>query len=230
MAYQNEILFQPAYVLHTRAYRDTSLLVDLFTHDHGRFRAIARSVKRPRSPKKGLLQPGIPLRISFYGKNELKTISEVENNGHVAFLTGKALLSGFYLNELLIKLWPQHDPNPKLFTHYATTLPALTEPTTREIHLRQFEKYLLRELGYALPFSQITDPQQTYRYDPHHGFLPETRSNNTAHLFQGEHLLAFADAHYTIDSLNTAKRLMRFALQHLLGNRRLSTRDLYVKA
>ena len=92
------ILLQPAFVLHRRAYRETSFLVELLTKEHGRFTTIARGVRKAHSATQGLLQPFIPLLVSWAGRGELMTLSQVEVNGEVKSLRGECLCAGFYLN------------------------------------------------------------------------------------------------------------------------------------
>ena len=104
---------QPAFVLHTYAYRETSLIVEAFTFEYGRVAMVARGAKRPRSELRGLLQGFQPLLLSWAGQQELKTLIKAEWRGGLPLVGGSALLCGFYLNELLLKLLPREDPHPR---------------------------------------------------------------------------------------------------------------------
>ncbi len=140
----------PAYVLHARRYRDTSLLVDLFSREHGRMTAVARGVRGAKSKHRGLLQPIMPLSVSWFGKSDLVTLNSIEPHHTPHYLTGDRLLSGLYLNELLVRALHQHDPHVELYDAYADTLAQLTRQAVRiELTLRLFEKQLLQQIGYG---------------------------------------------------------------------------------
>lgn len=141
---------EKAFVLHTRPYRDTSLLVDFFTLDAGRVTAVARGARGPKSRLKGLLQPFVPLLINWYGKTELVTLGGADANGASITLNGDVLISGMYLNELLMRLLTRFDPLPHLFEQYNRTIIALSQKQLPELCLRLFELNLLNELGYGL--------------------------------------------------------------------------------
>ncbi len=142
---------QPAFVLHTYAYRETSLIVEAFTSEYGRVAMVARGAKRPRSELRGLLQGFQPLLLSWAGQQELKTLVKAEWRGGLPLVGGAALLCGFYLNELLLKLLPREDPHPRLFASYESALGDLAAGAEQAPVLRRFELTLLTELGYALP-------------------------------------------------------------------------------
>src|ERR1700686_1730971 len=116
---------QPAFFRHRYPYRETSLIVEAFTADHGRIAMVARGAKRPRSELRGLLQGFQPLLLSWYGQQELKTLIRGEWQGGLPLVGGSALLCGFYLNELLLKLLPREDPHPQLYHAYEATLARL---------------------------------------------------------------------------------------------------------
>ena len=113
---------QPGFVLHSYPYKETSLIVDMFTRDHGRIGVVAKGAKRPLSKLRGVLQTFQPLSLSFSGKSELRTLIDAEWVGGMLPLEKTALLCGFYLNELLVKLLARDDPHPALFDHYVATL------------------------------------------------------------------------------------------------------------
>lgn len=227
-----------AYVLHTRPFRDTSLIVEFFSKDHGRWSVLAKGArKNPRW--KGWLQPFTALLVQWRGKSELPLLTAAEPQpGSALLLQGNALLSGFYLNELLMRLLEKHDPYPELFTCYHETLLQLAQGPL-EIALRRFEKRLLQELGYGLVLdrelasNEPLKPEQYYRYQLEHGAAKATdlyqhTEGIDEHHYLGKHLLALhAESFDTPESLRDAKRLMREALSVLLNHRQLRSRELF---
>ena len=146
----NRITLQPSFVLHTRPYRDTSLLVDLFTLNHGRIRAVARSARGLRSRYKNQLRPFISLLTTWSGQSDLVTLSQAETHNAFYDFSGSVLISALYLNELLVRTLHLHDPHPDLFVAYQKTLARLVHGDSQEGPLRLFEKTLLSELEYGL--------------------------------------------------------------------------------
>lgn len=223
---------QPAFILHTRSYRDQSLLIELFTFPQGRVVAIGRGSK---TRFRGLMRPFIPLLATWSGKSELMNLSLVEANGLPYELQGHHLLCGIYINELLVRLLHRHDPHPQLFLAYQQALTDLQHHVQPEQVLRFFEKKLLIELGYGLRLHCEIDgsPLQNdkwYEYLPDQGFREQvTMSGMTSHLFKGGELLAIdKDQLESTEVRRAAKRLMRIAIEHLLGNKPPKTRELFV--
>lgn len=220
---------QPAYVLHSRAYRESSALVDFLT-PQGRLRAVLRSA---RGKAGTLARPFVPLEVEFRGRGELKNVGRMEGAGLSLWLNGDALFSGLYLNELLIRLLPAEDPLPALFDHYAATLQALAAGLALEPLLRSFEWRLLDELGYgfAMDADINGDPlaeEGLYRLQVDAGL--ERVYLFQPGLFKGQELLAMAQADWTAPgALSAAKRLMRQALAVHLGGRPLVSRELFRK-
>ncbi len=166
---------QPAFVLHTYAWRETSLVVDALTRDFGRVALVARGAKRPTSQFRGLLAPFAPICVSWSGRAEIKSLVRAEWVGGLAPLRGDELLSAFYLNELLVRFVSRGDPHESLYFSYAHTLRDLSlDAQRREESLRGFEIDLLRAMGVApsfgtLPDGTPVDSQGWYRVDPEHG-------------------------------------------------------------
>jgi len=211
---------QPAYVLHSRPYRDTSLLLDLLTPDWGRLSAVAKGVRRGKSQRRPLLNPFIPLLVSFQGRSNLQTLTGVEAEGPGHGLQGLALYSGFYLNELLVRLVGEWDANPAIYNDYRKVLCRLAQLGSQragaddpqsdfpksdspEPILRLFEWNLLSHLGYGIDFVReaqtgaAIEPDSLYQFDPEAGFIgPLARERQDpdsmarAGLFRGEDLLA----------------------------------------
>ncbi len=218
----------PTYVLHSRAYRESSALVDFFT-PQGRLRAVLRGA---RGKAGTLARPFLPLEAEFRGRGELKNASRLEPAGIPNLLHGQALYSGLYLNELLIRLLPAEDPHPAVFDHYAATLPLLAAGRPIEPLLRAFEWRLLDELGYGFALDRDLSGQPIegaalYRLLPESGF--ERIDLLQPGAFQGADLLAMADADWSSPgALAAAKRLMRQALAPHLGGRPLVSRELFM--
>lgn len=218
----------PVFVLHSRAYRESSALVDFLTPE-GRLRAVLRGA---RGKAGTLARPFLPLEAEFRGRGELKNVGRLDSAGIPNLLAGEALFSGLYLNELLIRLLPAEDPQPTLFEHYAVTLQALAANRPLEPLLRAFEWRLLDELGYG--FALDTDlagrpiaADGIYRLLPEAGLEPVGQLQPG--LFQGRELLALAVADWDAPgALGAAKRLMRQALAPHLGGRPLVSRELFM--
>ena len=222
----------PAFVLHTRPYRGSSLLVELLTQDYGRIVGLAYAARRGKSPMRGLLQPNTPLLVSWSGKTELMKFSKIEARGLPYALSGAACISGFYVNELLMRLLHRHDPCPTVFALYQQVLVGLdAAESVQEVArgLRIFECALLPALGYGFALNAVADtgvavqPAEFYAFVPGHGLRRVERDG-----FLGAHLLAmhqqaWDDPHV----LSAAKRLMRVAYRGLLGPKPLKSRSLF---
>lgn len=230
--------FEPAFVLHTRPFRDTSLLVDLFTKNHGRISVLARGVRKARSETAGLLMPFLPLLVMLSGKGELLNLKKVEANGLAYDLSGKTLLSGFYLNELLIKLLPKNDEYLSLYLSYQETLFSLQNSAKniflQQKNLRIFERKLLEGIGYGLTLHKdINDddilPDVLYNFSFGKGFFRTLRSpllNKQA--FSGASILAFYNNDFkNTQELTEIKLLMRQIFDYLLSGKEIKTRDLF---
>ena len=226
---------EPAFILHTYPYRETSLIVEAFTEQYGRVAMVAKGAKRPRSEMRGVLHAFQPLVLSWAGAGELKTLVRAEWQGGLPLPTGAALLCGFYLNELLLKLLAREDPHQALWHEYASTLRALTTdatPAAQATTLRHFELRLLAELGYALTLTHDVasgapiEAGERYHYAFDRGpqrFAAEPRASWP--VVRGATLIALADEHYPdADIAAEAKRLMRGILDHYLEERHVFSR------
>jgi len=232
MSTDGRIVLQPAYVLHRKPYRDTSLLVEAFSLDHGRVGLVARGARGRRSSSQALLQPFQPLLLSWSGRGELQTLTAVEAEGPPNALTGAAVLSGFYLNEVLMRLLPRHDPHYDLYNSYRRTLAWLKEGGDNEWTLRLFERDMLQELGYGLQLEQEAEtaeplePESLYCYHPESG--PRLADSPDCLAVHGETLLALMAGESRGERCRReAKRLMRAVLQPYLGSRPLASRELF---
>ncbi|MBA2658619.1 MAG: DNA repair protein RecO [Nitrosospira sp.] len=225
---------QPAFVLHTYPYRETSLVVETFTRNFGRVPLIAKGAKRPRSALRGLLLAFQPLQLTWGGKSELRTLHKAEWQGGQMPLQGTAIMCGFYLNELLLRLLHRNDPHEQLFIYYKETLTALSSQKDYIPILRRFELRMLRELGYALTLDHDVmsgkpmDPNEDYYYeiergptlrgDNHHGHGLQLRGKTLLDMEQGDYSSAA--------TRQQSKVLMRFILNHYLDGQPLHTRQL----
>ena len=223
---------QPAYVLHTYPYRETSLIVEVFSRDFGRLPLMARGARRPKSAVRGLLLSFQPLSLSWFGKGELRTLHSAEWQGGQPLLQGTALICGFYLNELLLKLLHRDDPHEQLFLYYQETLQELARRTDYAAVLRRFEMNLLKELGYALTLDHDADsgaaiePDMPYRYVFERGPVRQKTGQNGVELL-GKTLLDMADDDYGDPvTLQQSKALMRALINHYLGEDTLHTRQI----
>lgn len=224
---------QPAFILHTRAYRDTSLLIEFFTPHDGRIAAVAKGARGSRSPWRGLLLPGMPLLITCKGKHDLLTLTQAEPNGMPLLLQGHGLFSQFYLNELLSHLLQRHDPHPRLYDLYQHTLQQLTVADNIEIPLRLFELELVKELGYGVHLHHETATQQQvnaeqwYHFSMTEGVVAAQTQTGT---YPGLTLLALSGnqlAQASAETLRDAKRLTRHMIDYLLNGKELCSRELF---
>jgi len=228
---------QAVYVLHTYPYKETSFVVELFTHDFGRVATTAKGARRPRSAMRGMLQSFQPLIATWSGKLELKTLHSLDWAGGLLLLKGEALMCGFYLNELLLRLLPREDAHGTLFEYYSLTLKTLANSQDLATTLRRFELKLLQELGYAIPLkNDVNDlpilEELSYRYEAEHGAIRvDVVINRPVNgvLLAGNTLIdMFNDDYSNVQTQQQSKQLMRYLLAHYLGDKPLYTRQLLI--
>ncbi|MDP1930337.1 MAG: DNA repair protein RecO [Gammaproteobacteria bacterium] len=235
-----KIDLQPAYVLHTHPFQNTSLLVDFFCLDYGRIRAVAKGARRPKSRTRALLQPFHPLLVTLAGRSELKNLISVEGSVNAFNLQGPRLFSGMYLNELLVRLLHFNDEHTQLYQAYQQTIIGLHGDRDLSQLLRCFELELLNSLGYGLNrevdcnTGDTIEPDALYLFHPDIGFerilgSVENRSNNPG-LFSGTEILSLSSSNPEDKATNNAaRRLTRIALQAHLGDKPLVSRELFLK-
>jgi DNA repair protein RecO (recombination protein O) len=224
---------EPTFVLHSYPFRETSLVLEVFSRQYGRVPLVARGARRPRSALRGLLMSFQPLSLSWFGKHELRTLHGAEWQGGQPQLQGTALLCGFYLNELLLNLMARDDPHEVLFDYYQQTLQRLAQENDHAFTLRCFEKHMLQELGYALLLEKEAGsdrpivPTRNYRYILEHGAIAETAGAAQGMPVAGKTLLDMAaDDYRDVNSARQSKQLMRMLLDHHLAGKTLHTREL----
>jgi DNA repair protein RecO (recombination protein O) len=223
-----------AYVLHSRAYRNTSLIVDVLTREYGRLSLVAKGAKRGSAPLAGRLQPYLPLFLEWGGQGELQTLYKAEADSRsYQSLSGDALYHGFYLNELLLRLLHRHDPHPALFDDYAQCLHDLVRAEHKDISLRYFELHLLESLGYAMNLTLDVhtetdiEPHLDYYYVIEQGPVRVSGQTHETVCVSGETLFALAEHSLASDKQrHEARLLLRSVLNHYLGERPLKTREL----
>ena len=224
---------QPVYVLHSYPFKETSLVVELFSKEFGRIAAVAKGARRPHSAMRGMLQSFQMLDGAWSGKNELKTLHSLDWSAGLTLLKGEALMCGFYMNELLLRLLPREDAHESLFAYYQATLKTLAESQNLAITLRRFELKLMQEMGYAVPLLQdendmAIEADKNYRYEAEYGACEFGATKNGIQL-SGKTMLDMARDDYT-DSItqSQSKQLMRYLLAHYLGDKPLHTRQLLI--
>lgn len=235
MAERRRVDGEEAFVLHSYPFRETSLIVDVFSRHYGRVALVARGARRPRSALRGVLMAFQRLELAWAGGGEVMTLMKAEWQGGQPVLGGEALLCGYYLNELLLHLLPREDAHERLFDIYAKTLLGFSGGV-REESLRLFEKSLLQELGYGLQLERDVESRALvtdgyYRYDVESGPVPLSgvpSDRDSPWVVRGATLLALArndlgDASVLAES----KALMRALIHHYLAGQELATRRLF---
>ena len=234
---ESRIQLQPAYILFSRPFQNTSVMLDFFTINYGRVRVIAKGARRQSSKYRSLLQPFHPLLIGYTGKGEVKTLGHVESSVSAISLKGKRLFSGIYLNELLCRLLHSHVEHKSLYKTYQDTLISLQGSGNLESILRVFELNLLSELGYAINFYEAYSTQEPivegelYKFSPDLGFelvSGQDCEEDKQDLFEGGILISIRKLEMGDKEVaKSAKRLLRIALTSLLGGKPLNSRDLF---
>lgn len=226
---------QAAFILHHRPFRDTSQILDILSRDYGKLSLVARGSRGPKSRLRGILRPFMPLSMSWVQRTELGTLTGAELNGSPLRLTGDALLSGYYINELLLHFLHRHDPQPDIYDNYVHAIETLA--TAEEIApcLRRFEMELLRQLGYALSLEHEAEshglllPETWYEYRIEQGPVPVARSEGPL-VFDGATLTAVAEQRFSDpDVLRAANRLLREVIGFHLGGKELKSRKVLIE-
>ncbi|KGM06015.1 DNA recombination and repair protein RecO [Methylophaga thiooxydans] len=222
-----------AFVLHHRPFRETSLLVDALTRDHGRVSLVARGMRQQKKRQSHVLQLFQPLWISWYGYSELHTLGQAESSESAFRLIGKASLCGLYLNELLVRLLPIQESEPVIYDAYYQALQSLQQNENEQVVLRLFEKRLLAELGYGLVLrheaGSLTPIEDNglYRYLPDSG--PQRQLNAGKEPSISGRSLRQLDEEDGFDetSLKEIKIMMRTVINYYLGGKPLHSRQLF---
>lgn len=224
----NAVYLQPAFILQQRKFRETSLIIDVLTRDFGRVSLLAKGVRKARSKTAALLQPFIPLTLSYFGKTGLKTLTDVEIIQSFVELKGLALYCGFYINELVAYFLHQYDPHPDVFTHYRECLSCLSDHSKMETALRIFELNLMDAVGYGLQLEydchnrKPVNPLKKYHFNIEQGPVEAVDGH-----FSGKTLQALKRRELTdTQALIEAKMLMRSVIAVYLHGKPLKSRAL----
>lgn len=227
---------QAAFILHHRPFRDTSQILDVISRDHGKLAVVARGSRGARSRLKGILRPFMPLSISWVIKSDLGTLTGAEILGAPLRLSGDALLSGYYVNELILHFLHRHDPQPAVFDAYAQTIQALAS-TDVEVApcLRRFEIEFLRQIGYALNLDREygsnneLDADRYYEYRVEQGPVAVGRTEGPL-VFKGDTLIAISEQRFAEPNvLRAANRLLRDVIAFHLGGKELKSRKVLLE-
>jgi DNA repair protein RecO (recombination protein O) len=224
------IYHQPGFILKHRQYRETSLIIDVLTRDFGRFSLLAQGVRKYKSKTAALLQPFIPLTLSYRGSGELKILTDVNNTQCALEPQGLALYCGFYINELIICFLHQYDPHPGVFFDYNSCLAQLVKVADADIQavLRLFELNLIEQIGYGLQLEcdfktgLPVSAEKQYAFDVEQGAYQDEQG-----FVSGQTLLALAAKTLTNQQAVTeAKHLLRTVIDFYLQGRPLKTRHI----
>jgi DNA repair protein RecO (recombination protein O) len=222
---------EPAWLLHHRPWSDSCRILELFTREHGRVTLFAHGSRRPRSPLRSVLRPFAPLLVSWSGRADGGTLTAAEAGEGVPALAGARLLSGFYLNELLLKLLPKEDRHEAVFDAYAAAVCALAAGDEARA-LRAFECVLLGELGYGLDLAhdagdgRPVEGDRYYQFEPGRGVFAVRDADRGAEALAGRALLAVARGDFGLpESQRVARGVFGAAIAHCLEGRGLASRD-----
>lgn len=226
--------WQRAFVLHTRTYSESSLLVDLFVENVGKITLLAKGARRKKSSLKGILQPFTPLIVQYCGHGEIKNLRQVEAISLTLPLVSIWLYSAFYLNELLHRVLVAETEMTTLFDDYLKSIQQLAQQTPAEKVLRVFELALLENLGYHVDFfhCSVTGDEivesMSYQYQSEKGFISSLMQNSTS--FTGKQVLALGHRQFDDeDTLKAAKRFTRMAMKPYVGSKPFKSRELFLK-
>ena len=230
MSTSRRIHNEPAWLLHHRPFRDSSKILDILSRDQGRLAVVAKGSRGAKSKLRGILRPFLPLQLSWVIRADLGTLTGAELDGAPLSLTGDALLSGYYVNELILKLLHRHDPQPEIFVAYGKTIERLAGNKEVAAPLRQFEIELLRMLGYALNLDHDTHTQeplrsqQQYEYRAAEGPVPVSDREGPM-VFTGAELDAIRKQQFADRAvLKNAGTLLRNVIAFHLDGKELKSR------
>lgn len=235
MSAKQRIDQQPAYVLHAYPWRETSLIVEIFSQDYGRVALVAKGARRPASALRSVLMAFQPLLLDWSGGGDVKTLIRAEWQGGQPLLNGRMLLCGYYLNELILRLSAREDPHPVVFQAYARALAELSRGLPLAPVLRRFELVLLHELGYSVGLDSEAESGKAFDPDRHYCYIVEKGlvalvdgdivQRENACVLSGRTLLDMAEDNFDRpETIAQSRELLRMLINHYLGGQPLESR------
>ena len=226
-AYMSE-LWRDAFLLHQRPYGNTSVMAEMFTLDNGRISVIAKGAKKPKSKFFGVLSPFSKLRITYRGKSELKTLTNVDKEDIFSDSFSKLSYTLLYINELLIKILPQGAPQKELFHLYDKFLLEIKTSNEIDIILRRFEIDLLEMLGYGINFINEVDSGQSIDADKLYDFVPELGFKESPNgIFNGKEIISISKLDFENINKKKFKSLTTMAIGYSLDGGDLKSRQIF---
>lgn len=229
-----KVSLHPCYILHQRPYRETSLILDIFSRDYGKLSLVARGARKGRNNQRSIMQTNQKLNMAWTIRGEMGTLTGIEALGNNYNLANRALLAAFYINELLMRLLHKHEPCPELFDAYETALRTLCECNDEQLILRLFEKRLLETMGYGLVLDhdvvsgKPVEDETIYYYQADSGPTAFPTAKYAHVKISGAALAALADESiHEQKDLQEVKILTRFVLKSHLGSKPLASRELF---
>ena len=224
---------QLGFILHQRPYRETSVLLDIYSQDYGRLSILAKGVRRKKRSQAGLLQLYQPLLLSWFGRSDLQVLNAVEASGPAYLLQAESALCGLYINELMVKLLPLCETEPELFDAYQQALLGLQSGGNNEITLRLFEKHLLSHLGYGLVIEHEAETGVKIAVEESYYYVADTGLHRWQHGMRFNRISGVSLQHlideqgFDKTSLKEIKQLMRMVIHFYLAGAPLRSRDLF---
>ena len=226
-AYMSE-LWRDAFLLHQRPYGNSSIMAEMFTLDNGRISVIAKGAKKPKSKFFGVLSPFSKLRITYRGKSELKTLTNVDKEDIFSDSFSKLSYTLLYINELLIKILPQGAPQKELFNLYDKFLLEIKTNNEIDIILRRFEIDLLEMLGYGINFINEVDSGQSIDADKLYDFVPELGFKESPNgIFNGKEIISISKLDFENINKKKFKSLTTMAIGYSLDGGDLKSRQIF---
>lgn len=223
---------EPAYILHSRQYRESSLLLEALSREHGRVGLVARGARAAKSKWKNVLQPFRPLLLSWTQRGELGTLTGADQVASLPALTGEALFCGLYANELTLRFLQRSDAHPDLFDYYRHLLMQLATGGELEPLLRIFEKQLLQSAGFGMQLDYEHGSDRAVSADAWYLYIPESgperrERGRDEYLVSGSALLALKSGQIEQQHLRELKHLMRRLIRYHLGDRPIASLALF---
>ena len=231
-----KVELSPCLILHHRDYRENSLLLDIFSKDHGRLDLVAKGIKRNKKQKADTYDLYQKYLLSWVAKSELGTLTYIEHAAQFSQLKPELMMLGFYINEITMRLLHKHEPHAELFLAYESILSRIQQAEDENVLLRYYECALLQALGYGIVLDYDvntgevikSDEQYIYQFDygPTNAIKNKKEANGVR--ISGETLLQLSTEKLSGEiCINEAKHLLRSILNRHLGSKPLASRQLY---